>query len=112
MHVSASDLWTKAKNLSNEAMGTVHTVEAVVTGTIQEIETKIVEPLTHAIAQPIANMELSLSSTAQWLRMVTYVGGGWLIYTAYQHFTDPYSSKRQIESLVDNRIRNQKRRRY
>ena len=112
MHVSVSDLWTNAKRLSSEALGTIHTADAVVSGALTEVETKIVDPLTHAIAQPIAGMGMSLSTTAHWLRMATYVGGGWLLYTTYQHFMDPYSSKRQIESLVDSRIRNQKRRRY
>lgn len=105
-------MWTNAKRLSSEAMGTVHTAEAVVGGVLSEVETKIVDPLTHAIAQPISNMGMSLSNTAQWLRMATYVGGGWLLYTTYQHFMDPYSSKRKIESLVDDRLRTQKRRRF
>jgi hypothetical protein len=113
MAVSVSDLWTKAKKISNEAQGMLHTAEARVEGALAEIEGKIINPLIHAAEQPISGLSHSLGSTAHWIRMATYVGGGWLLYSAYQGFFDPQLSKRNLESFIDNRVRtSNKRRRY
>lgn len=107
------DLQAQVRNLSSFAQTMVHSTEATVSGVVSEIEGKVVDPLIHAVEQPIANMANSLGMTASWLRMVTYVGGGWLLYAAYNQYAGP-TSKRQIESMMDQRIsdNNRKRRRY
>jgi len=116
MHVNVNDLFSQAKNNSSYVKSLLDHSVASVSGVVSEIKGNVVDPLEHAIEQPISNLSHSINVTSNWLKMATYVGGGWLLYAAYTQYADPVPSmaKRQLESIVDHRIglSNRKRRRY
>lgn len=117
LHVSVSDLVSNVKQVSSMASGFLDHTTATVSGTLTEIQGKVVDPIVHAVEQPVANLSNSMALTTHWLKLATYVGGGWLLYTAYEQFFGspvPSMAKRQLEDIVDTRIdlRNRKRRRY
>ena len=105
LHVSVADLASQAKHLSSMAQSLLDHTTASVSGTVSEIQGKIVDPLVHAAEQPVANLASAVGLSATWLRLATVVGGGWLLYTAADHlYHGGTMAKRQMESLIDDRL--------
>lgn len=113
-HVDVADAQRKFNKVSSMVSGIVDTTTAAVSGLVTEVQHLAVDPIVRAAEQPVANLTTSVLGTAHWLRLLTYVGGGWLLYNVYQQLMDPTPTKRELQDLVDNRITqsNRKRRRF
>lgn len=113
-HVDVADLQHKVSKVSSVASGLLDTTTAAVSGVVTEVKHLAVDPIVRAAEQPVANLTTSVLGTAHWLRLLTYVGGGWLLYNVYQQMMDPTPTKRELQDIVDNRISQsyRKRRRF
>lgn len=99
------------RNTSDVASGFLQQTKASVAGAVTEVQTQIVDPAVRAIGQPVASLAHGLGTTAQMLRLGTYVAGGWLLYTWYQDYYVEPQRKRVLDDTIEDKLKRSLRRR-
>lgn len=97
----------QASNLGREL---VEATSATVAGAVHEVRDQVVDPLVHAVEQPVAGLAHSLGATSSVLRLGTYVAGGWLLWNMYQDYYVAPQKKRQLMDTIDQSVQRQIRR--